>query len=102
MELQLSYSRADRLFTLFGIPADFKFKKQIIMTLNDFENKVLTERIRKSHSYDSLSLAGDKVRILWNKEENTLGVNGSYYYIVEHLLCTCLTTVTRIMYHLAN
>jgi hypothetical protein len=65
-------------FKLFGIPADFKFKKQIIMTPSDFQDKVLEEWIRKSHSYGSLSLNGDKVRILWNKDENTFSVNGSY------------------------
>jgi len=62
-------------FKLFGIAADFKFKKQIIMTTFDFEQKVVKERIRGPHN---LALTGDKVRILWNKEESTFSVNGSY------------------------
>jgi hypothetical protein len=48
------------------------------MSPEEFQDKVAKCSIEVSIRYDSLNLRGDKVRIGWNKEENTFSVGGSY------------------------
>jgi len=49
-----------------------------VMTPDEFQDKVVQGSIRASIRYSELILTGDKVKIGWNKEENTFSVSGSY------------------------
>jgi len=51
-----------------------------MMPTGDFQTKVLKAWVEKRMGYGGhLSLSGDNVRILWDKEESTFSVSGSCY-----------------------
>jgi hypothetical protein len=48
------------------------------MSTTEFEKNVAKEWITASARYSILSLAGDEVRIKWNKEDLQFTINGVY------------------------
>ena len=64
-------------YALFNLPSDFK-KKQINVSTGEFEKNIAKEWINVSARYSHLSLAGDALRIRWNKEELQFTITGMY------------------------
>jgi len=64
-------------YALFNLPSDFK-KKQINVSRADFEENVAREWINAPVRYCSLTLAGDELRIRWNKEDLEFTINTMY------------------------